>query len=180
MLAGGVDVAQGLECALEIFGGWGGEADVFPGGGMLDAELLCVKGLSVQGLESLYDGLGPLVGFVVGDAVDGIAEYGASGEPHVDAYLVGAAGLELKCDQGCHIEAFEDMEVCDGGAWVYSADAHAGAVGGTAADIGVDAAAVLGELAADEGEVAAVEAVLFGLLGEMGECAGAFGDDHEA
>lgn len=163
---------------LEVGRRRGGVGEAFAGEGVGEAEHFGVERLAFEGGEGGLELFGP--GAEIVGSVDGVAEDGVAGEAHVDADLMGAAGLQHELEQRGATIPFDGVEVGDG---VFAADAgdgHLAGVGEGAADGGDDAAVVLGELALDEGEVVAVEGVFAGLFGEGAVGAAGFGDDHDA
>ncbi len=121
----------------------------------------------------------------MGRAVERVADDGVAEGLHVDADLVGAAGLDADLDEGEGAvgggEALEDGDVRDGGAAVGAAGGHAGAADEVAGDGEVDGDVVLGDVAVDEGEVGLVRPGGAGEhLAELAVGAVVLGDDDEA
>ena len=125
--------------------------------------------IAFEGREQ--DGAGFAIEFV---ANDGIAE-----GLHVDADLVGAAGVDAELYQGIEAKVFEDLVVGEGGLAV-AVDDHGAGFGGVFHDGHVDAAAGLREAALDEPLVELFDVAVFESLGE--EFVGGFvlGEDDDA
>jgi hypothetical protein len=102
----------------------------------------------------------------------------------VDANLVSAAGFDADFDEGEGAiggdEAFENMEVGDGGAAVGAAGGHASAADEVAGDGEGDGGVVFFEVAMDEGEVGLRDLTLGEHVAEFAVGAVVFGDEDEA
>ncbi len=120
----------------------------------------------------------------MGGSVEGVADDGVAEGLHVDADLVGAAGLDADLDEGegtiGSSETFEDVDVGDGGASVGAAGGHAGAADEVAGDGEVDGDVVFGEVAVDEGEVGLGDLAAGEHLAELAVGAVVFGDEDDA
>ena len=161
-------------------------------GGVLEAEDAGVEGLTRTGGEAVLHKMaigGEGGAFEDGVApVGGIVEEGMADVAHVGADLVRAAGLEDTFDQRGVAIALEDVPVGDsmlaallvvGDAILMGIYAHDAAVLGGAAEVADDGAAVVVEVAPDEGVVAALDGVLEELLGEEGLSLLVLGDEEE-
>jgi hypothetical protein len=128
------------------------------------------------------------VGCEVGDevrgAVEGVAYDGVAEGLGVDADLVGAAGFDADFDEGegtvGATDAFEDVEVGDGGASVGAASRHAGAAEEIAGDGEGDGGVVFFYVAVQEGEIGFRDLPLGEHLAELAMGAVVFGDEDEA
>ena len=170
----------------EVGGHIGVEEQVFSGDGMDEAERLGVEGLAGQDLEAVVNELfvfgkgGSFEDFVAAVAL--VVEERVSGVLHVDTDLVGAAGLEAALDEGDVSEALDDLVVGDGSLAraAVGEDGHDEAVLGIAADVALDGAFVVGEVAPDEGAVTAVDAVFEEVGGQFHLGDLRLGHNHDA
>ena len=116
-------------------------------------------------------------------SVEGVADDGVAEGLGVDADLVGAAGFDADFDEGEGAvgagDAFEDVEVGDGGASVGAAGGHAGAADEVAGDGEGDGSVVLFEVAVEEGDVGLGDLALGEHLAELAVGAVVFGDEDE-
>jgi len=155
----------------EIIRRRGGEMEFFSGDGMIECEL--------PGVEKESRG-GEFVFF----PVDRIAENGRTKVVHVDADLMGAAGVEVAEDEGGFRGGIggERLVIGDRGfaaGWVN--DGHFLAVHGVAADVGEDGALVRFRYAVGYGEIEFFHGGSLGKLGGEGLVGGVrFRDDKAA
>ena len=84
----------------------------------------------------------------------------------MDADLVGSAGFQLQLQMGIAGVAGQHRIVGDGRPAVVIGNGHTLAVGGMAADGGVDGAAVVAEIAAGNGLIGAAQGVILQLCGQ--------------
>jgi hypothetical protein len=117
-------------------------------------------------------------------SVEGVADDGVTEGLGVDADLVGAAGFDADFDEREGTvrggEAFEYVEVGDGGASVLAASGHAGAAEEVAGDGEGDGGRVFFEVAVEEGEVGLGDLALGEHLAELAVGTVVFGDEDEA
>jgi hypothetical protein len=117
-------------------------------------------------------------------AVERVADDGVAEGLGVDADLMGAAGFDADFDEGEGSvgagDAFENVEVGDGGASVCAAGGHAGAADEVAGNGEGDGGFVFFEVAVEEGDVSFGDLALGEHLAEFAVGAVVFGDEDEA
>ncbi len=124
----------------------------------------------------------------VGCSVEVVADDGVAEGLHVDADLMGAAGLDADLDEGEGAvgggEALEDVDVGDGGADAFAAEGsaggHAGATDEVTGDGEVDGGVIFCNVAVDEGEIGFGDLAGGEHLAELAVGTVVFGDEDEA
>lgn len=125
-----------------------------PAAGMNKAKAPCVEALTLQ---TFIGGRG---------AVGIVAQQRVADAGHVDPDLVGATGLQTAADMGIAPISGDDLPVGHGRLCVFTGDSHALSVRRMAAYGRVHRAAVLPEIAPDNGLIFAVKAVVGELSGQ--------------
>ena len=170
-------VAQGLQGGLHVRGHGGRDGDLLLGDGVLEAQQLGMQGLAVQ--QGAFR------------AVDLVAQQGKAPVRELHADLVAAAGLQLHFH---HRVARQPLDHAVVGHGLLGAGGHALAAAGPLAGRGHghlqglgmldempgQGAAVLGQLAHQDGEVDPLEAMQLEMFLEAVEGLGSLGEDQHA
>ena len=156
--------------------------------GMGEAEGFGMEGLTRTEVETVADklhirrGALALEGDVAAIAV--VVEEGVAYMAHVDADLMGAAGLELAFDKGAVGKALKDAVVGDGmlgvGVLGLVIDGKEHTVAGVARKGAIDGALVLFHNSPDKGVVGALSGLVEKLKAEIGLGSLVFGNQKEA